>query len=391
MNQCFSNGCHETEYARKKRRVKPSMNLKELPEKIKAGIASLKGGEAGSFTFTAEDSAAFCTSLGYLMRAGLTAGDALTILAGDEQRAPYKEAIKAMAEAVEDGQNLSDAVTSSGCLPGFVGEMIAVGERTGRLDEALEALALDCDDRAATDRRLRSALAYPALLLLIMLAVIGVLLIYVLPVFDRVYSQLGSGLTGFAGALMRFGVGLGKIRWLLVAVFVLIAGAVAVFSFSQRVRDRMISAWQRKRGDKGIASALSGARFARALSLCMSSGLFADEAVETASALLGEGADDRGKRCLELVNEGNSVATALRESNLLPAAKCTLLEAGVRSGAGETAMARIAEQMSDEAGRAVEGAVSKVEPAIVIAASLLVGIILIAVMLPLVNIMAALG
>ena len=54
-------------------------------------------------------------------------------------------------------------------------------------------------------------------------------------------------------------------------------------------------------------------------------------------------------------------------------------------------MARIAEQMSDEAGRAVEGAVSKVEPAIVIAASLLVGIILIAVMLPLVNIMAALG
>ena len=83
MNQCFPNGCRETEYARKKRRVKPSMNLKELPEKIKAGIASLKGGEAGSFTFTAEDSAAFCTSLGYLMRAGLTAGDALTILAGD--------------------------------------------------------------------------------------------------------------------------------------------------------------------------------------------------------------------------------------------------------------------------------------------------------------------
>jgi type IV pilus assembly protein PilC len=81
----------------------------------------------------------------------------------------------------------------------------------------------------------------------------------------------------------------------------------------------------------------------------------------------------------------------MKDSGLLPAGQSRLLELGQRSGAGDAAMEKIARDLSEESEAALENAVSRVEPALVLICSLLVGLILLSVMLPLMHIMSAIG
>ena len=343
--------------------------------------------------FSNEDTAVFCSEMNYLLHAGVGNADALTILAEDEARPAYREVLQSMAAGADEGKDLSRLVSESGCFSAHVGEMLAVGEESGRTEEALSALSASSESSAALDRRLRSALMYPSLLLLVMLAVIAVLLIYVLPIFNRVYAQLGSGLNGVAGGLLGVGRALGSVSPLLIVLFCLVVVFLALFSAVPAFRAKILAAWQRSRGDKGLSGKINLARFAQALSLGMSSGLPAEEAIEAAARLLSgsEEAQKRCAQCVDRLNEGVSLSKALKESELLPASQCRLLEAGVRGGSGEQAMEQIARRMTDESEAAIEEAVGKVEPTIVIVTSVLVGLILLAVMLPLINIMSALG
>ena len=106
--------------------------------------------------------------------------------------------------------------------------MIEVGEETGRTEEALSALSQYYEQRARLDRQVRSALLYPAVMLVLMLLVIGVLLVRVLPIFDDVYASLGGRLTGVAGGLLAIGRWLDSampVLWVLLALVVVGFGA----------------------------------------------------------------------------------------------------------------------------------------------------------------------
>ena len=339
------------------------------------------------------DTATVLGQLYYLVHAGIRTSDALSLLAEDEKDAGLRQLLSGMAQEADTGLELSEVMRNAGCFPAYVPEMVAVGERTGRTEETLQALSEEATARASLDRRLRSALVYPALLLIIMLAVIAVLLIYVLPIFNDVYAQLGGSLTGFAGGLMAFGKVLGRISPLLIAVFAVAAAFVVAFATSQAFRNAILSRWEKRHGDKGLTARIASGRFAQALSLCMSSGLNTEESVEMSAKLLAgtKSVKEHTDDCLARLTRGDSVTDALSESGLLPRAECRLLEAGQKGGASELAMQEIARRMTESANASLDDAVSRVEPAIVTISSVLVGIMLMAVMLPLVNIMSAIG
>lgn len=125
----------------------------------------------------------------------------------------------------------------------------------------------------------------------------------------------------------------------------------------------------------------------------MASGMPLEEAVELASGLM-EDIPQAKARCLDCQSrllQGERVSTAMQESGLLPAAACRLLEMGQRGGAGDAAMEKIADNLSEESENILEEKVSRVEPALVLVCSLLVGLILLSVMLPLMHIMSAIG
>ena len=335
----------------------------------------------------------FCRSLAVTLHAGVGMGDSLALLAEDEPSGALRDLLTGMGRQVDEGLTLSAAMKNTGVFPAYLTGLLEVGERTGKLEEALAALAQYYEQREQMDWRIRNALVYPAILLLLMLVVIVVLLTRVLPVFDHVYASLGGHLTGIAGGLLKLGQWLNIAMPVLLTVLGLAVICVIVFARSKAVREKLMAFWRRKRGDKGLSRKQADARFAQALAMGLSSGLPLDEAVKLAEALLKDtpAAAARCRDCLERLERGDNLVDALRDSAVLPAQACRLLAMGLRSGSGDSTMAEIARRLSEEADRLLESRVSRVEPALVLVASLLVGAILLAVMLPLMNVLSVIG
>ncbi len=337
-----------------------------------------------------EDISLFCQELALLLHAGVGTGDALALLA-EEEKEKDRGFLTALAEQVDAGSSLGDALSQSGAFPPYLCGLVSVGEKTGRTEEALAALSDYYEQRVRLNRRIRSALLYPAVMLALMLVVIGILLIKVLPIFDDVYASLGGRLTGVAGGLLALGRGLERalpVLWILLAAAVLFA---LLFTFVKPLRAKLTLWWQEKHGDKGISRKLNNARLAQAMAMGMASGLPVEEAVTLSANLMEGGAKRRCLDCGERLEKGEALSEALNQSGLLPPRQCRILELGQRGGVADTSMAKIAQELMEEGETALDAMVSRVEPALVLVCSLLVGLILLSVMLPLMNIMAAIG
>lgn len=326
--------------------------------------------------------------LSLLLRSGIPLAEGVGLLAEGEPL-PCRASLQTVARGLEEGLPLADALALWDALPGFAIGMVRVGENTGRTGEALEALAAHFEERSRTEKLLRSALVYPGVLLALMLAVVGVLLTRVLPIFDRVYASLGTGLTGAAAGLLRLGELLERgLPWILGAVALLTAGGMLLLrapALKRRAAARF--------GDIGIGRKFQNARFARAMAMGLGSGLPLDEALELAGQLLEgvPGAQRRCRSCAEAVNRGDPLARAMAGARLLSPAQGRMLELGIRSGTGDAVMERIATELEEAAADGLESFIGGLEPAMVLGAAVLVGLILLAVMLPLAQILSAMG
>ena len=317
-----------------------------------------------------------CRELALLIHAGVGIGDGLVLLQEEEQEPAYKAMLSEMAQQMDAGAFLSQAMEETGKFSAMVTGLIRVGEMAGNLEESLNALAGYHENRERMKSQLVSSLTYPAILLVLMLAVIIVLLSQVLPVFNEIYQSLGGQLTGVAGGLLG-----------LVVVF------GGVFYVSGSFRSKVMAFWNARWGDRGIARTWNNARFAQALAMGFHSGLLLEESVELAGKLLKDipGALQRCNTCYQMLMEGEELSQALGKTGLMPPSACRLLILGIRSGSGDSVLEEISRRMQEEAQQELESAVSKVEPALVLVTSVLVGVILLSVMLPLMNIMTAIG
>lgn len=333
-----------------------------------------------------------CGELSLLLHAGVSAGDGLSLLA-QECQGNQRELLSAMAREADCGEPLSAVMRRAGRFPVYVTGLVEVGERTGRLEESLQSLSRYYEERDRLDRQVRASLLYPSVLLLVMLVVIVVLLVWVLPVFRDVYASLGGQLTGVAGGLLTLGQALDAAMPVLCAVLALTVAGLGAFAASGAFRVRVLAWWHRHRGDRGVSRQMGDARFAQALAMGLHSGLPLEESLELSAALLGDvpAAARRCRDCQSRLAQGTGLAEALRDSGVLPAAACRLLALGLRSGTGDTVMEEIARRLSRESQEALEAKVARVEPALVLVTSVLVGVILLSVMLPLMHIMTAIG
>ena len=334
---------------------------------------------------------ALCGELALLLHAGLDIAGGLAMLAEDAE-GPDRELLAALCRDAGEGLPLSECMERGGIFPPEVCAQVRCGERTGRLEETLSAMAESGESRLRLARQLRSALLYPSILFLLMLLVIGVLLIRVLPVFEEVYASLGGGMTGLAGGLLHLGEWLSAALPWLAPILAVLAALGLAFAGSQRFRETVLRRWRGGRwGDRGVSRKLQDARIAQSLSLGMRSGLSGQEALALAAPQCAPAAGERCHRAEKLLEEGLGFAEALRQGEALPPAACTLLALGIRSGSGDTVIREIARRLTEEGENALRERAERVEPALVLAASVLVGIILLAVMLPLLRVMSALG
>lgn len=334
-----------------------------------------------------------CRGLSELIHAGISAGDGLHLLAEEAEHPEEKAMLLELAEKADCGFSLYESFYSSGKFPAYVCAMILAGEKTGKLEGALRSIASGCQERHRAEEQIRAMVLYPAVLFLAMTAVITVLLTRVLPVFASVYGQLGGSLTGIAGWLLSLGHLISRLMpavWLLLgaAAFVLVLAA-----FSSSFRAKSLQLWNLCRRERGIGRMFACARTAQVLAMAMESGLPVEESLLLAAEQVAHMPDTfrRFQDCSRKLAEGAKVGEAFREFCILPAAECRLLETGIKSGAGDRVMGEIAFRLQEQAENTLYRRVSQAEPVMVLSASVLTGFIILSVMAPMTDIMAALG
>lgn len=342
--------------------------------------------------FTNDTLARLFRSLSLLLHAGIPLSDAIYLMKEDETGCEA-EVLLVMGREMDCGATLSLAMEKAGVFPIHALRMMEVGETTGHLESVLASLADYYEEENAMAKEVRSALLYPSVLFVMILAVIGVLVIKVLPVFDSVYSSLGGSLTGIAAGLLALGNVLRGIMPALLAILAIAALFALCCALSPSIRTAVLAAYRRKRGHKGVGGKMAQARFALSLSMALESGMYAEDALSLSSGLLQDVPvlARRAQKASETVKNGAELSEALKENELLAPKDCRMLSIGMKSGSGVSVMADIARRAAETAREAARSAVSRVEPAMVLSAGVIVGGILLSVMLPLMNIMSSIG
>jgi len=335
----------------------------------------------------------FCLELSLLLKAGISLNDGLMILYEDKNDKESKNLFAGILKNIGENMAFHDALKADGRFPEYMVNMIEIGSITGKSEYILNKLASYYDNQERISNYIRGAVIYPFILFILMMAVIFFLIIKVLPLFNDVFSQLGSEFSSFAKILLSAGSFVKDNIVFIAALLLIIAAAVIFLCANERARKAFVKKFvNRIISNTRAALTISSARFAEALSICLSSGTDTEKSIEMASKLVSNPIlIKKINTCKALLGEGASTYEAFEASGLFSNLNNRMLYVGIKTGNADTVMAEIARRLSDKAGDEINAVVNKIEPALVIIMSALAGAILLCVMLPLLNIISVIG
>ena len=332
----------------------------------------------------------FCQELHQLYRAGITPADGLRLLREEERDPKVLAWLDGLCDATEQGAPLAEALRDSGAFPDYLTDMISLAEQTGRMEDVLLALQRHYERKNRMKADLRNAITVPAMLLVVMLAVVVLLITQVLPGFDRVLGQLGVRMGGVAAVMLRVGGAISRAgAWIggIIGVLVLIALAVALIP---KLRARFAAWFTQRWGGRGLLGQLAVSRFASSMAMATASGMNMEASLDLATKLCGgaKEIDEKTAKCRELIENGATPADALSESGLFTPRDCRLLKLSERTGSLSETLEGLAARQEEESMRRVDKLVGAIEPAIVLFTSVLAGVILLSVMLPMLGLLS---
>ena len=334
-----------------------------------------------------------CAELAMLIDAGLTLSDGVHILYEDETSRDGKAVMQRLIDEFDTGSQFSVALRKCSVFPAYMIQMIEIGERTGRIEETLKALAEYYDRQNRLSVAVKKSILYPAIMLVLMIAVVLVLIIQVLPIFNDVFGRLGTQMSSVATALMNFGTWLTGASAIIAAIVFVILVFIVLLALFPKLRKSIGAVFMNKWGNKGVFGKIASSRYVYAMALSMASGLDTLDAIHTAAAASGgsKAVDEMHKECNSLIENGTPLHEALHKSGILSNQEGKMLSIGTRSGKADLAMSEIARKSDIDVREHIDSIISRIEPSLVITSSVIVGVILLSVMLPLMGIMTALG
>lgn len=333
--------------------------------------------------------ASFCSQISSVLKAGISAGEGIAIMLEDTSSSQEREILSAIQETLNSTGVFSLGLEDAGVFPQYMQKMVRLGEQAGRLDEVMEALAVHYERESDLAAALKSAVTYPCIMIGMMVLVVLVLITRVLPVFEQVYAQLGQSMQGISRGLLDMGQALNRYSLVLLAVLVLLALLCLYFAKTSSGRKQASAIFSRLPFTRNFSDKKASCRFASGMSLVLKSGLTPEEGMDMAGELTENSLfREKISQCKKLLEEGTPLAQALSHSGVFTGMEARLLMVGDRTGAIDDAMEKIASRCQDELDDAMGNAVSIIEPTLVAILSIVVGLILLSVMMPLMGILA---
>lgn len=340
----------------------------------------------------AKELSAFCMQISFLLAAGISISGGLSVIAEDAVTVKEKEMLLRMSEEVGAGYSFATSLEKTGEFPLYVIKMSNIGQETGTLEVTMKSLAEYYEKEDSLARTLKNAITYPIIMVFMLVAVLFVILTKVMPVFEDVYAQLGAELSPITITAVHVGSIVSGV--VLVAIFLLGVAALMTLIFSRKsgnlkFAEGVISFIKEK---SLIADSMAKRRFAAILSTTIKSGLDTDKAIDMSADLIVQKKINRKiARVKEQLDKGATLYEALKTGNIFSGLDMQMIKVGSRAGKLDTVFNELSVKYETEVDQAIDSMIGKFEPTMVVILAVVVGLILLAVMMPLVGIMAAIG
>jgi len=321
-----------------------------------------------------------------MVNSGMTMLRALYVLESQTESKVLRETVVKVRKDVEAGLPLSDALERHPKLfnPLFVA-MTRAGETGGVLDAALLRVADQLEKEDSLRRQVKSAMAYPLVVMGFAFSVLIALVAFIVPVFVSVFKELGGELPSITKFTVLLSKAVTGYWWLCIMV---VAGLVFAFRHWKRT-ERGRAQWDTLRlripfkiGD--IVQKIALARWSRTLSALISAGVPILQALEITGKTAGNHVVEKAMAdVIANVKAGGTIAAPLKNTPVFPGMVCSMIGVGEETGALDTMLEKIADFYEDQVEAAVKQLTSILEPVMIILVGAIVGFIVISMYMPL--------
>ena len=360
------------------RRKITSVKVKEKPKDILENVAFLQP------KVTEADVIIFCRQFSTMIDAGLPLLQCLEILHAQQENPTFKKQLKEIKESVETGETFAGSLAKfPKVFDDLFVNMVAAGEAGGILDIILRRLSNYMEKMAKLKKQVKGAMTYPAITLAIAIIVVGVLLVFVIPVFSQMFEGMGQALPGPTQMVVTLS------DFAIKYIVHMIAGMMVFLFLIRRIY----------RSDKGriimddlalklpifgiLIKKVAVAKFTRTMGTMMSSGVSILEALDIVARTAGNKTVEFAIGDVKVgISEGRSMADPLLESGVFPSMVCSMISVGESTGALDAMLGKIADFYDEEVDQAVQNLTDLIEPVMLVFLGTVIGGLVIAMYLP---------
>ncbi len=340
-----------------------------------------------------KDVVVFCRIFSTMINAGLPLIQCLDLLAQQEKNKAFAKIIRSVKENIEGGASLTDALKE---YPKVFDELfvnlVAAGEAGGILDVVLGRLSNYLEKAMTLKRKVKSAMTYPIAVLVISVAVVALLLIKVIPVFQKMFEGMGGELPGPTAMIVAMSEFAQNYWWAIFAVIVVLVIAFNRFYKTEQGRWMMDSALLKAPIFGPVFKKVAVAKFSRTMATMMSSGVPILEGLNIVSKTSGNVVVEKAlMKTRQSISEGQSIAEPLSETGIFPSMVVQMIAVGEATGALDSMLNKIADFYDDEVDSAVDAMTSLLEPAMMVFLGGVVGGMIIAMYLPIFKMASVVG
>ncbi|MFI3208108.1 MAG: type II secretion system F family protein [Eubacteriales bacterium] len=332
----------------------------------------------------------FCEQIAMVLKAGISVYEGICMLHSEATTSFEKDMLQGIIDSMDEGISFPEAIEKSGFFPKYMIDMITIGETSGRLDTVLDQLGRYYKREQMVQNTVRQAVSYPIIMMLMMGVVIFVLVAKVLPIFNSVFADLGSELTGFSKTVMDMGLAFSDSLGVILVLIILVLIGGLVFTKTEVGKKKFKYIKENFYLMRNLTNKIAVSRFAAGMSLMLASGLDIDQSLEMVLPLVdNEKVYQKIESIRKAISEGQNFAEAVMDNQIFTGTYNRMLAIGYRTGATDEVIENISKRYEDEIETSLSNIIAVIEPSLVAVLSIVVGVILLSVMLPLMSIMSA--
>jgi type IV pilus assembly protein PilC len=318
----------------------------------------------------------FFRQLATMLQAGLSLISALDIIEKQETNLVFKDALKDVRKKMDGGASFSKAMSTNKHFSQLVVALAQAGEEGGVLDSSIDRAATIMEKTEAIKRKVKGAMAYPAVIMIAAVAVMWGFLNFVLPMFQQAFLQMGVTLPALTLAMIGLSGFIQNNGIVILIAFIAVVMGLISFGKTKIGRNLYDKMWLKMPLVKGVIFRAIMTRAMRTLAVLVSSGVPILNSLEMSSKV----ADNMVvKRAFEVLIEGakrgRTLASSATDAKIFPPMIVQMIRIGEESGQLDQTLTKMSEWYDDELEQGIKALTSMMEPLMIMVVGILVAVI----------------